>query len=124
MDKPNDVDSYIASSDEKAQPHLREIRQIVKATLPEAEEAIRWGVPWYRYHGMVAGVTAYKNHVTLEIWADELQSVHRQMFEDQGYKTGKRTVQIRYDEEVPTAAIQTVLKAQAEANEARRARKD
>lgn len=124
MDKPNDVDSYIASSDEKAQPHLREIRQIVKATLPEAEEAIRWGVPWYRYHGMVAGVTAYKNHVTLEIWADELKSDHRKMFEDQGYKTGKRTVQIKYDEEVPTATIQKVLKAQAETNEAKRAKKD
>lgn len=124
MTKPSDVDSYIASSDEKAQPHLKEMRKIVTSTLPEAEEGISWGVPWYRYHGMIAGFTAYKNHITLEIWADELQDDHREMLEDKGYKTGKRTVQIKYDEEVPAAEIQRMLEAQAETNEANKAKND
>jgi uncharacterized protein YdhG (YjbR/CyaY superfamily) len=66
---------------------------------------------------MLSGFRAYKNHVSLEIWADELQSEHRELLEDNGYKTGKRTFQIKYDQEVPTTAIKKILKAQAQMSE-------
>lgn len=115
--KPKDVDSYIANAAEEAQPTLKEIRKLIKSTIPEAEEAIKWGVPWYNYHGMLSGFRAYKNHVSIEIWADELQSEHREMLEEKGYKTGKRTFQIKYDQKVPTTVIKQVLETQAKMNE-------
>jgi uncharacterized protein YdhG (YjbR/CyaY superfamily) len=113
------VAKYISAAPEKARPHLREIRAAIKSAVPKAEEEISWGKPYYRYHGMLAGFDAFKNHISFEIWADELQKRHRDVLEERGYKTGKRTFQIGYDQDVPSAVIRTLLKAQAKVNEKR-----
>ena len=111
------VAKYISAAPEKARPHLKEVRAAIKSAVPKAEEEISWGKPYYRYHGMLAGFDAFKNHVSFEIWADELEKQHRDKLEERGYKTGKRTFQIGYDQDVPTAVIKTLVKAQAKANE-------
>ncbi|MDO8736240.1 MAG: DUF1801 domain-containing protein [Thermoleophilia bacterium] len=118
----NDVDEYIASSGEEARPTLVELRKLTKATVPDAEEKISWGVPFYWYHGALVGLAAYTNHVSYGL-AFALQSSDREMLEEKGYKTGKKTVQIRFDQKVPAAAIRRILKAQAKMNEAKRAKK-
>ena len=74
MSKPKDVDSYIANSGREARPILKEIREIIKSTIPKVEEGISWGVPFYKYHGALAGFAAYKNHVSFGFGADVLQS--------------------------------------------------
>jgi len=78
-------------------------------------------VPIYKYHGILAGFAAYKNHVSFGFGAAVLQSKDRQMLEKKGYKTGKKTVQIKFDQKVPTTAIKKILKAKAKMNEAKRA---
>ena len=45
MYKAKDVDSYIANSGREVRPKLKEIREIIKSTIPKVEEGIRWGVP-------------------------------------------------------------------------------
>lgn len=121
MSKPKDVDSYIANSGREARPKLKEIRKIIKSTIPKAEEGISYSVPIYKYHGILAGFAAYKNHVSFGFGAAVLQSKDRQMLEKKGYKTGKETVQIKFDQKVPTTAIKKILKAKAKMNEAKRA---
>ena len=49
MYKAKDVDSYIANSGREARPKLKEIREIIKSTIPKVEEGLRWGVPFYKY---------------------------------------------------------------------------
>ncbi len=115
------VESYIANSGREARPILKEIQKIIKSTIPEAEEGISWGVPFYKYHGQLGGFATYKNHVSFGFGADVLQSKDRKMLEEKGYKTGKGTMQIRFDQKVPTKAIKKILKAKAKMNEAKRA---
>jgi uncharacterized protein YdhG (YjbR/CyaY superfamily) len=119
MKKFKDVDSYIAHSDEEARPILEELRKIIKSTIPKAEETIWYGVPFYKYHGELAGFAAYKHHVSIGIGADVLQSKYRNMLEEQGYKTGKGTIQIKFGQEVPTTVIKQLLKSKAKMNEAK-----
>ena len=123
MSKPKDVDSYIASSGRETRSKLEEIRKIIKSTIPEAEEIIWYGVPFYKYHGELAGFAAYKNHISFGFGAEVLQSKDREMLEKEGYKTGKGTMQIKYDQEMPTTAIKKILKTKAKMNEAKRAKK-
>ncbi|MFX1368944.1 MAG: iron chaperone [Promethearchaeota archaeon] len=120
MSRPRDVDSYIANSDNEARPVLEELRRIIKSTIPRAEEGISWNVPFYKYHGELVGFAAYKNHVSFGIGAVVLQSEDRKMLEEKGYKTGKGTIQIRFDQEVPTDVIKRLLKAKAKMNEAKK----
>lgn len=115
MDKPKDVDSYIANSNENARPVMEELRIIITSTVPVAEECISWNVPIYKYHGILAGFSVAKNHVSLGV--DTLQAKDREALEEKGYKTGKKTIQIKFDQKVPTELIQKILKEQAKINE-------
>ena len=111
MTKPKDVDSYIANSHKEARPTLKELREIIKSTIPAAEEGISYNVPFYKFHGAHVGFSAFKNHATFGIGADVLQSKDRKMLKEKGYKTGKETIQIKYNQKVPTTAIKQLLKA-------------
>jgi len=116
-EKPKDVDSYIANSATEAQPILKELRELIKSTIPEAEESISWNVPFYRYHGALAGLAEYKKHVSFGL-ASVLPSKDRQILEEKGYKTGNKTIQIKFDQQVPATEIAKILIKQAKINEA------
>jgi uncharacterized protein len=102
-----DVDSYIASSGSEAHPTLEELRKLIKS-IPDVEEGISWGVPFYKYHGVLAGFAAFRNHVSFG-FAAVLHIEDRKVLEERGYKTGKKTIQIRFDQKVPTTMIQQIL---------------
>ena len=87
MSNLKDVGSYIANADRDARPTLKELRKIIKSTIPEAEEGIKYNVPFYEFHGTHIGFSAYKNHASFGIGADVLQSEDRKMLEDKGYKS-------------------------------------
>ena len=121
MYKAKDVDSYIANSERVARPKLKEVREIIKSTIPKAEEGISWGVPFYKYHGVLAGFASFKNHVSFGFCDIVIQSKDREMLEKRSYITGKKTIQIKFDQKVPTTVIKQILKAKAKMNEAKRA---
>jgi uncharacterized protein YdhG (YjbR/CyaY superfamily) len=116
--KPTDVDDYIANADPEARSTLERLRELVRVTIPDAEERISYGVPFYKYHGELAGFAAYRKHVSFGGAAD-LDGEERTRLEAEGYATGKKTVRIGFDQEVPAAAIERILRAQAKLNEAR-----
>jgi uncharacterized protein len=120
MKKFKDVDSYIANIAPEARPALEELREIIKSTIPQVEEKIWYGVPFYNYHGELAGLAAYQNHVSFGIGAAALGSKERKKFEEKGYKIAKGIIQIKFDQKVPAAAIKQILKTKAKMNEAKR----
>ncbi|MFA6177424.1 MAG: DUF1801 domain-containing protein [Candidatus Paceibacterota bacterium] len=111
-----DVDSYIASSEKEARPHLKELRKIIKSTIPKVEEGISWGVPFYKYHGLLGGFAVFKKHVSFGL-AFVFEKKDREMLEKKGYKTGSKTVQIKFDQKIPTTEIKQILKKKAKINE-------
>lgn len=110
------VDEYIASAEPEAKPKLKEIREIIKSTVPKVEEGISWGVPFYKYQGVLAGFVALKHHVDFGL-VTVLESKDREMLEKKGYKTGKKVIQIRFDQKVPAAIIKQILKVKVKTNE-------
>ncbi|RPI01364.1 MAG: DUF1801 domain-containing protein [Ignavibacteriae bacterium] len=114
--KAKNVDAYIAGSAVDARPILKELRKVIKSTIPKAEEKISWGIPFYKYHGFLAGFSSFKNHVSFG-FAAAFQSKDRKKLAQKGYKTGSKTVQIRFNQKVPAAEIRQILKAKAKTNE-------
>jgi uncharacterized protein YdhG (YjbR/CyaY superfamily) len=110
-----DVEAYIASMGKEAQPHLKELRKVIKAAVPKAEESISWGIPFYKYCGMLAGFATFKEHVSFG-FAATLQSEDRELLAQKGYKTGSKTLQIRFDQKLPVTIIKQMLKARAKMN--------
>ena len=57
------VDAYIAHAAPFAQPVLERLRADVHAACPEAEEAIKWSMPFFVYAGRnLAHMAAFKAH--------------------------------------------------------------
>jgi uncharacterized protein YdhG (YjbR/CyaY superfamily) len=114
--KAKTVDAFIAEAAPEARPLLENIRQVVKAAVPDAEETMGYGKPYYKYHGWMTGVTLYTKHLGIEIW-DGLTDQDRQALEALGYKTGSKNFQIQYNQAVPTEILMQLVKAQAKRNE-------
>lgn len=63
------IDAYIAKSAEFARPILERLREIVHEACPQAEEAIKWGMPTFLYNGgILCGMAAFKQHASFGYW--------------------------------------------------------
>jgi uncharacterized protein YdhG (YjbR/CyaY superfamily) len=109
------VDEFVAEAPPEARPTLEQIRAVVKQAVPDADETMGYGKPYYKYHGWMTGVTLYTKHLGVEIW-DGLSAKDREELETLGYKTGSKNFQIKYGQEVPATLLTRLVKAQAERN--------
>ena len=110
---PKDVDAYIASAPETARPMLIELRRIVKAAAPQAEEIISYHMPYYKYHGHLVGFAAYKDHVSL--FGAMLPELKNELAP---YNTGRGSVQFPFGKPLPAGLITKIVRAHVKMNEA------
>lgn len=69
MSRDARIDAYIARAKPFARPILERLRAAVHAHCPEAEEAIKWGMPHFLYRGaMLCGMAAFKGHASFGFW--------------------------------------------------------
>jgi uncharacterized protein YdhG (YjbR/CyaY superfamily) len=113
--KAKTVDQFVAEAPPKARSILEQIRKVVKQAVPDVDETMGYGKPYYKYHGWMTGVTLYTNHLGVEIW-DGLSDEDRKELETLGYKTGSKNFQIKYDQAVPQELLTRLVKVQATRN--------
>lgn len=115
------IDQYIAAQVPEMQPKLQEIRQIIKKTVPEAQEVISYQMPAFKYEGMLMYFAAFKNHYSLFISPVVLQHFKADLA---AYKTAKAAIQIPLKETVPVSLIEQLARYIAEQNRQKAALKN
>ncbi len=69
MSRDRRIDSYIERAQPFARPILNHVRERIHATLPEAEETMKWSSPAYTVNGKILAMTAaFKHHAALNFW--------------------------------------------------------
>src|ERR1700676_3898236 len=64
------VEEYLASQDPTKERTLRSVIDLILAEFPELKSKISWNVPTIHRNGKyVAGVCAYKHHLTFSAWS-------------------------------------------------------
>jgi len=58
---PQNVDAYIETAPRKVRAKLVQLRRIIKAAAPEADERISYGMPYYEYRGRRLTLRLSKN---------------------------------------------------------------
>ena len=111
---PKSVDEYIAAAPVAVRGKLRELRSMVRAAAPLAEEGISYRMPYYTLHGHLVGFAAYKDHVSL--FGSLPAELAREL---RPFKTGRGSVQFPLDERLPAGLIAKIVKAHVKANEDR-----
>jgi hypothetical protein len=56
------IDAYIRDAASFANPLLKRLRRIVHKGCPGVEETIKWGMPFFEYHGTLCFMAAFKQH--------------------------------------------------------------
>jgi uncharacterized protein YdhG (YjbR/CyaY superfamily) len=107
IDTANSIDDYIAKQPEDARPYLKQIHELLRTILPEAEERISWKMPTYWHKHNIIHFAAHAKHIGLypgdkavEHFADRLKD----------YKTTKGAVQFPYNKPIPLELIAEIAK--------------
>jgi uncharacterized protein YdhG (YjbR/CyaY superfamily) len=109
------VDEYLAGLPEPAQSTLTHVRAVIRSVVPkDTTEVISYGIPMFKYNGMLVGYAAFAKHCSLfptgsgviEQFAKELKA----------YRTSKGTIQFPSDKPLPDALIKKIVKARVKEN--------
>jgi len=112
--KAKDIDSYIALQPQKIKATLEKLRTIIKEVAPDAEEVISYNMPAFKYHGMLVGFAAAKNHCGFYPWNG---STVREFKKDlKEYNTSPGAIQFPWDKPLPLALIKRIVKWRVKEN--------
>ena len=103
--KPQNIDEYIAAQDENIQPRLKEIRSVLQAALPEAEERISWSMPTYWKGRSIIHFAASKKHLGIYPGDEAVAEFDEELAD---YDISKGTIRIPYDKELPAELIKKI----------------
>ena len=105
--KPQTIDEYIAMQDEAVQPRLREVRDLLRATPPEAQERMSWSMPTYWKGRNIIHFAASKKHLGLYP-GGEATTIFAEALKD--YDVSKGTIRIPWDRELPETLIREIAR--------------
>jgi uncharacterized protein YdhG (YjbR/CyaY superfamily) len=114
------IDEYIASFPPEVQEKLQAIRNSIHKAAPDAEEAIRYGIPTFRQNGSnLVHFAAFKDHLS---FFPTSSGVARFQEELSSYKLSKGTIQFPLNDPVPYDLVELITRFRAgETREKKRA---
>jgi uncharacterized protein YdhG (YjbR/CyaY superfamily) len=113
------VEQYLSAVPEPARSTLVKVRAAVRAAAgTEATETISYGMPAFRYKGMLVWYAAFKEHCSffpgnsslIEEFGEELA----------GYSTAKGTIRFPVDKPLPSSLIRKIVRARMAENDRRK----
>jgi uncharacterized protein YdhG (YjbR/CyaY superfamily) len=109
------VDEYLADIPEPAQSTLKHVRAVIRSVVPaETTEVISYGIPMFKYRGMLVGYAAFKNHCSLfPTGSGVIDQFEKEL---KGYRTSKGTIHFPSDKALPDALLKKIVKARVKEN--------
>ena len=107
MENINLIDQYIAGFPPATQVLLNMLRSAIKQSAPEAQEAIKYGIPTFILRGNLVHFAAYKNHIGFYPTPAVIIHFSAQLSD---YVTSKGAIQFPIDEPIPVKLIQDIVK--------------
>ena len=103
-------EAYIAAAPEAAQPHLRQLRALIRELAPKAEERISYGIVGYFYPTRMIYFGGHAKHVALYP-AGDARGLEKYLY-------GASTLRFPLDEPLPVAKIKALVRSRVKAYEA------
>jgi uncharacterized protein YdhG (YjbR/CyaY superfamily) len=100
--RPTTIPEYIKAAPREGQPHLRRLQKLLKSVAPKAEEAIKWGAPFYVEPRFLFSFSACKAHLNFAPPRKVIEKFSKEM--DRHQRT-KYFLQVPYAEPLPETLI-------------------
>ncbi len=109
--RPSTIAEYIEAAPEAGRSHLSRLHMLLREEAPGAQEALKWGTPFFVEPRFLYAFSAHKAHLSLapipavfEAFRDELKA----------HRTTKNTLQIPYDLEFPEDLLRRIARFSVE----------
>jgi uncharacterized protein YdhG (YjbR/CyaY superfamily) len=108
------IDEYIAACPPESQAYLRQIRKLIRALVPDANERISYQMAAFERNGRnLIHFAGWKKHVSLYPVPAGSEAFERQIAK---YAGGKGTLKFPLDEPLPIKLIERVIKLHLDVN--------
>jgi uncharacterized protein YdhG (YjbR/CyaY superfamily) len=117
---PRTVDEYLERVPEPARTTLKKIRTVIRSVAPpEATEGISYGMPTFKYKGMLASFAAFSDHCSLFPGAGPTIEFKNEL---KNFQTSKGTIRFAPNKPLPSALLKRLVKARIAENERKKGR--
>jgi len=99
------TEAYLADLPDDQRAALEALRRQIRAVVPEAEEAISYGLPTFRLHGNLVHFGAAAKHCSL--YAGSVISHFAEQLAD--FDTSKGTIRFQPDRPLPEALVREIV---------------
>ncbi len=108
MNTYKDIDSYIQSFQKDVQATLAQMRATIKKAAPKAEEAIRYGIPTFRFQNKnLVHFGGFKTHIGFFPSPAGIAAFKKELAP---YKLSKGTIQFPLEKKLPLALVTKIVK--------------
>jgi uncharacterized protein YdhG (YjbR/CyaY superfamily) len=108
------VEDYIINLPDMQRITLTKLRTLIKSIVPDAEEVISYGMPTFKYHGILVCYAAFKNH--LSFFPGNGQLIDELKEELEGFETSKGTIKFTPTKTIPIALIRKIVRTRIREN--------
>lgn len=107
------IDEYLLAHPPAVREVLERLRHTIKTTAPKAEEVISYGMPAFRFHGILVYFAAFTKHCSLFPGKAVVAAMKKDL---KGYKTSAGTIQFTLEKPLPVSLVRKIVKARIKAN--------
>lgn len=115
------IDAYIALQPQEIRERLEEVRALIHAVAPQAQETISYNMPAFKLHGMLVGFAAWKEHCGFYPWNGHTVEAFAQ--ELGGFTTSSGAIQLPYKDKLPVTLLEKIIRARVKENAAKEKQK-
>ena len=117
---PRTVDEYLERVPEPARATLNKVRAVIRSVAPsEATEGISYGMPTFKYKGMLASFAAFSDHCSLFPGAGPTIEFKNEL---KNFQTSKGTIRFAPNKPLAAALLKRLVKARVAENERKKGR--
>lgn len=103
----DEVEQYLSRVRPEQREQLERLRAIVRRLVPEAEECISYGIPTFKYKGMLCSYAAFKNHCSFFPGRAPIGEFSEEL---RDFKTSAGTVQFTLEHPLPESLIERMVR--------------
>lgn len=116
---PKHIDEYISRYPADVQQLLQKMRLTIHKAAPKATETISYGIPAFRFNGMLVWFAAFKNHIGFYPGTGAIKTFKEEL---SPYKAAKGSVQFPLDRSLPLALVSRIVKFRGKQNREKKKR--
>jgi uncharacterized protein YdhG (YjbR/CyaY superfamily) len=114
LEKFKNIDEYIRQFPVDKREKLESIRTAIKQSAPDAEEAIKYGIPTFVYNGNLVHFAAFKEHIGFYPTSSGIRAFTKELYK---YELSKGTVRFPADKPLPIGLIKKIVRFRVKENQ-------